>query len=386
MSEVRIPLAVPSLGGNAAGYLRECVETNFVSSVGPMVSRFETEFAAHVASRRAVACVNGTAALQVALRVAGVRPGDDVLVSDFSFIATVNPIVYLGARPVLVDADETTWNLSPALVIEELDRRARVGARMPAAVLAAHILGLPADLAPIVRACAAYGIPLIEDAAEALGASYVTGPLAGQQVGAVGTLGCYSFNGNKIITTGGGGMIVTRDAALADRAKHLTTQARLPGPDYLHDEIGYNYRLTNLAAALGVSQLELLDAFVARKRAIADAYDAALREVPGVTLPPRPHWAAPSFWLYSILVDPARAPVGRRAVQERLRAVGIETRSLWVPAHEMPFYRDVPRLGGTVGERFFAQGLSLPCSVALSEAEQAEVIEAITDALSSGMR
>jgi len=386
MSNERIPLAIPSLEGNAGKYLQECVDTNFVSSVGPFVRRFETEFATHVGSPHTVACSNGTAALHVALRVAGVGVDDEVLVSDFTFIATVNPITYVGARPVLVDADEATWNMSPLLLVDELERRARAGSKMPAAVLVAHILGMPADLAPIRAACTRHDVCLIEDAAEALGASYKTGPLAGDQVGTVGLMGCFSFNGNKIITCGGGGMLVSRDAALAKRAKHLTTQARLPGPDYIHDEIGYNYRLTNLSAALGVAQLERLNDFVARKRAIARRYDEAFGAIPGITLPPRPLWAEPTFWLYSILVDPAAAGVDRESIQARLVKAGIETRSLWVPAHLMPFYKEAQCLGGSVGEMLFARGLSLPCSVSLTHTQQERVIEAVTEIVSVGTR
>ena len=377
MPDRTIQLSTPCLDGNAGRYLNECVDTNFVSSVGPFVGRFEAEFARHLSVPQAVACCNGTAALHVALRVAGVGPGDDVLVSDFTFIATVNPIRYQGARPVLVDAEDATWNMDARLVVSEIERRASAGERQPKVVLVAHILGLPANLAPIHEACQRHGVLLIEDAAEALGASYESGPLAGRNVGTVGRLGCFSFNGNKIITTGGGGMIVTEDAALARHAKHLTTQARLPGPEYLHDEIGYNYRLTNLAAALGVAQLEKLDTFVSRKRAIARRYDEALSGLPGIALAPRPSWARPSMWMYTILVDQAAAGIDRKSLADKLARQGIETRPIWAPAHLMPFYRDVPRLGGAVGERLFAQGLSIPCGVALTDSDQARVIEVL---------
>jgi dTDP-4-amino-4,6-dideoxygalactose transaminase len=379
MCDERIPLAVPCLDGNAAKYLQECLDTNFVSSVGPFVGRFEREFASYVGSQHAVACSNGTAALHVALRVAGVDRGDDVFVSDFTFVATVNPITYQGAVPVLVDADPATWNMSASLLADELARRARRGDKMPKAVLVAHVLGLPADLAPIQEACATHGICLIEDAAEALGASYSTGSLAGRQVGTIGRLGCYSFNGNKIITTGGGGMVVTSDATLARRAKHLTTQARLPGPDYLHDEIGYNYRLTNLAAALGIAQLEKLDSFIERKRKIACRYRQAFGGIPGITVPPEPDWASPTFWLYSVLIDPAIVGVDRSFVQERLLRAGIETRSVWAPSHLMPFYQHAARLGGAFGETIFATGLSLPSSVSLTDTQQERVIEGMME-------
>jgi len=381
MSDERIPLSIPSLEGMAARYLQECIETNFVSSVGPFVSRFEAEFAAYVGLPHAVACANGTAALHVALKVAGVSPGDDVLVSDFTFVATVNPITYLGARPVLVDADMATWNMDPRLVEEELDRRAHVGARMPKAILVAHVLGLPADMAPIREASAKHGVVLIEDAAEALGASYVSGPLAGRLAGTIGLLGCFSFNGNKIITTGGGGMITTADEALAKRARHLTTQARLPGPEYFHDEIGFNYRMTNLNAALGVAQLEKLGAFIQKKRAIAHRYEEAFGGMAGITGPPRPTWAGPTLWLYSIMVDPEIAGIDRKELFGKLCEKGIETRPVWAPSHLMPFYKDAPCLGGAVGERLFAQGLSLPCSTNLTELQLDRVIASVREIL-----
>jgi aminotransferase in exopolysaccharide biosynthesis len=386
MSDPSIPLSIPNLTGNEEQYLRECLQSTYVSSVGPFVSRFEEMFARQVGARWAVACSSGTAAIHVALQVAGVQTTDDVLVSDLTFIATANPITYCGARPVFVDADETSWNLDPSLVVDELDRRAAAGRRQPKAVLAAHVVGLPAQLAPIVQACQRHGVLLIEDAAEALGASYEPSTLAGRQVGTVGLLGCFSFNGNKIITTGGGGMITTDDARLAERAKHLTTQAKLPGPEYLHDMVGYNYRLTNLAASLGLAQLERLDEFVARKRTIADRYDAALREVPGITVPPRPAWARPTVWLYSILIDPAVARVDRTQLARHLEAEGIQSRPVWAPLHLMPFYGECPRLGGATAERIFRTGLSLPCSTGLTNADQDRVIEAVLSLVGSGVR
>jgi dTDP-4-amino-4,6-dideoxygalactose transaminase len=386
MSDRAIPLSVPNLSGNERRYLEQCLETTFVSSVGPFVTTFEEAFVRSVDTRHAVACVSGTAALHVGLQVAGIQSGDEVFVSDFTFVATVNPLTYLGARPFLVDADAATWNMDPLLVSEELDRRAARGLRQPKAVLVAHVLGLPANLAPIRSACDRHGVLLIEDAAEALGAGYLAGPLAGRQVGTIGIVGCFSFNGNKIITTGGGGMIATADEALATRAKHLTTQARLPGPEYLHDEIGYNYRLTNLAAALGVAQLERLPAFIERKQQIAARYDAAFDGLPGLTVPPRPAWALPTLWLYSVLIDPATTGIDRKWMLDQLAAKGIQTRPVWAPAHVMPFYREAPRLGGAVGDRLFAQGLSLPCSTGLTDADQDRVIDAVLSALRLNVR
>ncbi len=370
-----IPLSEPSLSGNELQYLKQCVDTNFVSSVGPFVQAFEEAFAHYVGSPHAVAVSNGTAALHMALILAGIGPGDEVFVSDFTFAASANPILYLGARPVLVDSERETWNLDPALVVEELDRRARMGLTQPKAVMAVHILGCPSQLESIAMACERYGVWLIEDAAEALGSAYTMGPFAGRQVGTIGRIGCFSFNGNKIMTTGGGGMLVTSDPELARRAKHLTTQAKVPGYAYFHDEVGYNYRLTNLAAALGVAQLERLDSFLASKRSIASRYTAAIREFPEIQGSPHPTGMNPTYWLYSVLF-PGGWEKPLLAFQER----GIQTRPLWTALHLMPPFASSLRLGsGSVAEELCKQGLSLPCSTNLSEQDQMKVIEALKE-------
>ncbi len=375
MPSERIPLSEPYLAGNARRYLEECIDTNFVSSVGPFVERFEREVADYVGARYAVACASGTAALHVALRLVGIGVGDEVFVSSFTFIASANPIVYLGGTPVLVDSESTTWNLDPGLVIEELEARIRRGAPLPKAVEVVHVLGHPADLEALLRICIHHGIAVIEDAAEALGATFTTGSLAGRHVGTIGRLGCFSFNGNKIITTGGGGMIVTDDATLARMAKHLTTQARVAGRGYFHDEVGFNYRLTNLAAALGVAQLEELDGFLVKKAALAQRYDAAFQGCAGITLPPRASFAQPSHWLYSILFENSTE---RDAVLDRLNRAGIEARPLWTPLHLMPPYRKAEMLGdGLVSEGLAARGLSLPSSVQLSMEQQSRVIDLV---------
>jgi dTDP-4-amino-4,6-dideoxygalactose transaminase len=372
-----LPLSEPWLAGNARRYIQECFDTNFVSSVGPFVDRFEREFAAYVGSRFAVACSSGTAAIHVALRLLGVVAGDEVFVPTLTFIASANPVAYERAIPVLVDSEDQTWNLDPTLVAEELDRRARQGLRQPKAVEVVHLLGHPAQMELLVDACARHGVALFEDAAEGVGARWRQGRLSGKHVGTVTRLGCFSFNGNKIMTTGGGGMIVTDDAELARRARHLTTQARLPGLEYQHDEVGFNYRLTNLAAALGVAQLEQIDDFVARKRAMAARYDAALATVRGLGLPPRAAWAEPTTWLYTVLLDAAQLGLDRVAMASRLQAAGIQSRPIWSPLHRTHVYATAPRLGGAVAERLFATALSLPSSVAITAEDQARVIRAI---------
>jgi dTDP-4-amino-4,6-dideoxygalactose transaminase len=375
-TRVSIPLSEPCIGGNARAYLEECLQTNYVSSIGPFVERFEKEFAAYVGSAYAVACASGTAAIHTAMRLLEVEPGDEVMVATLTFVASANPIQYERAVPVLVDSEAETWNMDPQLVAEELDRRARRGLRLPKAVEAVHILGHPARLEPLVEACARHGVALFEDASEALGARYASGAFAGRHVGTIGRLGCFSFNGNKIMTTGSGGMITTDDPALARRAKHLTTQARLPGVEYRHDEVGYNYRLSNLSAALGVAQLEQLPDFLARKRRLAARYDAALAGLPRLQAPPRAAWAEPTFWLYTVTLDEGAGP-GPRDLLETLRAAGVESRPIWSPLHTMPMYRDAPRLGGAVAESLFAAALSLPSSVGLTGEQQDEVVRAL---------
>lgn len=372
-----IPLCVPHLAGNEAAYLQECIRTNMVSSVGPFVERFEREFAAQVGAEHAVACASGTAALHVALLVAGVVPRDVVAVSTFTFVASANAIAYTGATPLLVDSERETWNVDGARLYDHVRRRAASGRALPRAIEVVHVLGQAADLEPILELRDRYGIVVIEDAAESLGARYRTGPAAGRHVGTVGDLGCFSFNGNKIMTTGGGGMIVTNDPHLARRARHLTTQARLPGIGYTHDEVGYNYRLTNVAAALGVAQLEQLPSFLSAKQAIARRYDQCLASQP-VTLPPDPPWSERSAWLYSVLVDLDRSGT---EVARQLTHRGIESRPLWTPLHLQVPYAGAPRLGGEVAESLHRRGVSLPCSTGLTEQEQDRAVATLVEIL-----
>jgi dTDP-4-amino-4,6-dideoxygalactose transaminase len=378
----RIPLAEPAIGGNAGRYLAECLETNFVSSVGPFVERFEREFAAFIGSRFAVACASGTAALHLAFHVLDIGPGDDVLVPTLTFIASANPIRYLGATPVLVDSEASTLDLDPAVVQAELERRARLGIRQPAAIEVVHLVGQPATIEPILAAAARYGVPVVEDASEALGATWRGGPFDGRQVGTLGRIGCFSFNGNKLITTGGGGMLVTDDERLARRARHLSTQARLPGRAYDHDEIGYNYRLSNLAAALGVAQLEQLPELLAGRRAVADRYDAALATIAGIGPARRPPGTDPTFWLYTAHLE-AGGP-GRDVILDRLAADGIDARPLWTPLHHMAVNHGAPVLGSAVADAIFDTAVSLPSSSFLAAEAQDRVNAALRRAIGMG--
>lgn len=367
-----IPLAVPCLAAEDERLLAECVRSGFVSSVGPFVAEFERAFAAAVGAPHAVACASGTAAIHLALAALGIGPGDRVLVSDCTFIASANPARYLGAELAFADSETASWNLDPRLVEEALQRWAPVKA-----VVAVHLYGQPADLGPILDACRRHGAFLVEDAAEALGARYTDGyphpACRGRQAGTIGDVGCFSFNGNKVITTGGGGACVTADAALAARIRHLSTQAKLPGLGFVHDAVGFNYRMPNVNAALGLAQLARLPRFLERKRAIAARY-RALAARRGWWYQPTLAGTESSDWLPSLCLP------GRDAVLAALQAQGIRARPVWLPLSAQPCHRGRPRFGGAVADRLAAEGLSLPCSVTLTDDEQERVIAALEEA------
>jgi len=383
MPEAMIPLSVPEMRGNELTYLRECIETNWVSYVGPFVTRFEDQMAKYVGTCHAVATNSGTAALHIALLIAGVKPGDEVLVSNLTFIAPVNAIQYAGAFPVFMDVTPQYWQMDADKVVEFLEKecladgkglRNRKTGRPVTAIIPVHILGHPVDVNPIVAIAKRYGLPVIEDATEALGAKY-----HGQMVGALGDVACFSFNGNKIITTGGGGMLVTGNTSWADKARYLTTQAKDDPIEYVHHEVGYNYRLTNIQAAVGVAQMEVLDEYVRIKRGIAERYAKSLADMPGLTLPAEAPWAFSTFWLYTVLVDKARHGADSRAVQRALAGKNIQTRPLWAPIHAQRPYRDCQAYRIEVTERLHRDALSLPCSVGLSQANQQRVIDALRE-------
>ncbi len=349
----------------------EAIDSGWIAPLGPQVDAFEHDLAARIGVPHAVALSSGTAALHLAMLLVGVRSGDDVLVPTFTFVASASAAMYIGARPVLVDCDPDTWQIAPDLVAEDLRSRARHG-HLPSAVVAVDLYGQTADYGQLVPLCEEYGVPLIEDAAEALGASY-----RGVQAGSFGVAGVFSFNGNKIITTSGGGMLVSRTEELVDRARHLATQAREPEPHYEHIDLGYNYRMSNLLAAIGVAQLEGLDRRMARRHAINKAYRAALGDVVGITFMPRADYGEPNDWLTCIRVDPDQYGVGREALRLALEAQDIEARPTWKPLHLQPLLVDNPVLGGAEAARIFEQGLCLPSGSSLSDADLARVVEVI---------
>jgi perosamine synthetase len=380
-----IPLCQPEFSGNEWKYLKECLDSGWVSSAGPFVSRFEGMIASYAEAKYAAAIVNGTAALHTALLVAGVGPDDEVLVSTLTFIAPVNTIRYVGAWPVLVDAEAQHWQIDPQQVAGFLDNkcswsnnqlRNKTTGRRVRAIMPVHILGHPCDMDPLKELARKYNLIVIEDATESLGAEY-----KGLKVGHVGDLGCFSFNGNKIITTGGGGMIVTDNATWAHKAKYLSSQAKDDPVEYVHNEIGYNYRLTNIQAALGCAQMETIDETLAKKRAIAERYDAAFRDVPGISLLREASWAKSNFWMYTILINEKTYGEDSRAVLRRLASEDIQSRPLWQPMHQSPACRNYQVLGGEVADRLNRDALTLPCSAGLTVDDQTRVINAIRSAV-----
>lgn len=362
----------PEFAGNEWAYVKETIDTGWVSSTGSYVDRFERDLADYTGTKRAVAIVNGTAALHVALLLAGVRPGDEVIVQPLTFIATVNAISYAGAIPHFVDVEASTLGMDPVALDEHLsaiaERRGdvvvnRLTGRRLAAIVPMHTFGHPVDLDLVLDTSRRHGIPLVEDAAESIGSLY-----KGRHTGNHGLVSALSFNGNKTVTTGGGGAVITNDEALGDRAKHLTTQAKVPHRwEYVHDEIGFNYRLPNLNAALGCAQLEELDGFIADKRRLADRYTEAFADVPGLDVVREPEFARSNYWLNAILLDPSNAAL-RDPILAATNDAGFMTRPVWRLIHRLPMYAAAPRAGLAVAEGIEARLINIPSSPKLGRA------------------
>jgi len=387
MSESALPLSVPVLAGREWQYVKDCLDTGWVSSAGSYVERFEERLCELLDTPHAVAVVNGTAGLHMALLAAGVRPGDRVIVPTLTFIATANAVRHAGAEPVFVDCDEF-MNIAVEGVRSYLAEACEGGpggciersSGAPVrAVLPVHVYGRPADLGALAPLAAEHGLALIEDATEALGSSWTAGPCAGRAAGAVGQSGVLSFNGNKIATCGGGGAYVTSDAAAAARVRHLTTQAKVDTRRFVHDEAGWNYRLTNVAAAIGLAQLEQLPGFVAAKRRAHELYGELLAGVPGITLVGAQAGTAPNHWFHSVLVDADRFGCDREALMIALAERGVESRPVWGLLHEQRPFAACTAWRIEHAPRFWARVLNLPCSSDLSEADVARVAGAIRE-------
>lgn len=371
MPPIRLHLSPPHMEPSDLEMVQAAFASNWIAPSGPDLDAFEREFAAKVGAKYATAVSSGTAALHLALRVAGVQPGDEVLCSTLTFVASANPIRYLGATPIFIDSDRATWNLDPALLAEFLEKRARAG-RLPRALVLVHLYGQSADIAPIMELCDRYGVIVVEDAAEALGATY-----RGRAPGTFGRCGIYSFNGNKIITTSGGGMLVSDDPALVRQAKFLATQARDHEEYYQHSQMGYNYRLSNVLAALGRSQLRKLDEKVDARRRTFDRYSELLSDLPGFTFMPEASFGRSSRWLVCVQIDPAVFGMDHESVRIALNEENIESRSVWKPLHLQPLFADCECVGGAVAEKLFDQGLCLPSGSNLPDYDLERVVAVI---------
>lgn len=358
------------MGGAEEGFVREAFATNWLSTVGPNIDAFEAEFS-RLVGLPSVALGSGTAGMHLGLRLLGVGPGDEVFCPTLTFVASVNPVVYLGARPVFLDSERASWNLDPNVLADALRERA-VRNRLPKAVIVVHLFGQCADMDPIMEICARYEVPILEDAAEALGSNY-----KGQPAGTIAPVGVFSFNGNKIITTTGGGMLVAHDPRWVAQARFWSTQARDPGLAYEHSEMGYNYRLSNVLAGIGRGQLLVLDDRVRRRREIAFRYRDAWADLPGIGLMPQASYGMHTNWLSCFLIEEAHFGASRDTLIRALDEANIESRPVWKPMHLQPLYGTAERYGGCVAEDLFERGICLPSSSSLSDDEQGRVIQAV---------
>ena len=367
-----ILLSTPHMGNKELEFVQAAFHTNWLAPVGPHIDAFEQEFCKKIGSKHAAALSSGTAALHLALRLAGVKSGNEVFCSTLTFVASAAPITYLGAKPVFIDSDAATWNMNPQLLCEALEQRAKLG-KLPKAVVLVHLYGQSADIEPILEACDRYEIPLIEDAAESLGATY-----KGKSPGTFGHMGIYSFNGNKIITTSGGGMLVSDDPNLVEKACFLATQARDPAPHYQHSEIGYNYRLSNVLAGIGRGQLQVLDDRVAARRRNFELYQQALGDLPGIEFMPEAPFGIATRWLTCLTIDPHLFGVDREQVRLALAEQKIETRPVWKPLHLQPVFKNCECIGGKVAQDLYQRGLCLPSGSNLTTQKLERIVQAIS--------
>lgn len=357
----RIYLSPPHLSGEEMKFVREAFESNYIAPTGPMINLFEREFAEKVGIAHAVAVSSGTAAMHLAMRVLGVGAGDEVIASTLTFIGSVSPVVFQGTTPVFIDSDRMSWNMDPNLLAEEIEACRKRG-RMPKAVIPTDLYGQCADMDRIREICDPYGIPVISDSAEAVGSSY-----NGHFSGSTAKAGVYSFNGNKIITTGGGGMLASNDGDFIKRARFLSQQARDRAPHYEHSEIGYNYRMSNILAAIGRGQLRVLEERVKAKRKIFDYYQKALTDLPGIEFMPEAPYSRSNRWLTVILVRPQVFGVDREEIRAALERENIESRPVWKPMHLQPVFKGCRIRGGGVSEDLFRRGSCLPSGTQMTE-------------------
>lgn len=367
----RIFLSPPHMGQLEMQYVQDAFASNYIAPIGPQVDLFEQEFAEYVGSRYAVAVSSGTAALHLALRYAGVGMGDTVLCSTLTFVASANAILYQGAKPVFIDSEPDSWNMDPELLLSTLTKMDEKG-QLPKAVVVVHAYGQTAEMGAIMQACEQFSVPIIEDAAEALGSTY-----GKKMAGSLGLAGIFSFNGNKIMTTSGGGMLVSDDKGLTEKIRFWATQARDSEIFYEHSEMGYNYRMSNILAAIGRGQLAILPERIEQKRAVYDYYQQELSALPGVTFMPEASFGKATRWLTCLVVDPTLAGIHRDAIIDALEKENIESRPVWKPMHMQPLFRGCISVGGKVSRHLFEHGVCLPSGSALTKDELARITDII---------
>ncbi len=368
----KIWLSSPHMGGTEQKYINEAFESNWIAPLGPHVDQFEQDLCRYTQINYAAALSSGTAALHLALIMLGVKPEDEVICQSMTFSASANPIAYLGAVPVFIDSERSTYNMCPELLKIAIEDRLSKG-KKPVAIIPVHLYGMPARMEEIMAVADAYGIPVVEDAAEALGSK-----INGEAAGGFGRMGILSFNGNKIITTSGGGALLSNQKYYIEKARFLATQARDPAPHYQHSQIGYNYRMSNISAGLGRGQMEVLDAHIERHRTIFEIYQAAFRPIKGISVLTEPPGYFSNRWLTTISIDPQLANgVTKELVIQCLEADNIECRPLWKPMHLQPVFKNSPYYLNGVSEALFAQGLCLPSGSNLSDGDLARVIAGV---------
>jgi pyridoxal phosphate-dependent aminotransferase EpsN len=373
----KILLSIPHMGGTEQSYVKQAFDSNWLSTVGPNLTAFEQEFEA-ILGLPSVALASGTAAIHLGLRALGVGAGDTVFCSTLTFAASANPIRYLAADPIFIDSDYATWNMDPSLLEDAFRAKARIG-RLPKAVVVVDLYGQCADFDPIRDTCDRYEVPILEDAAEALGSFYKR-----RRAGSLGDVSAFSFNGNKIITTSGGGMLAARRAEWTDKARFWSQQARDPGLDYQHSEIGYNYRMSNVVAGIGRGQLEVLEVRVQQRRAIAFRYREALADLPGISLMPQAAFGIHTNWLSCFLIDEHEFGVSRDQLISALEHAGVESRPVWKPMHLQSVFKGCEYVGGQVAKDLYLRGICLPSSSSLTEEDQLHVINSIRKAVGAG--
>ncbi len=363
-----LPLSFPVFDGNENLYIQQAISSGQLATSGAFLQKFESKLSKNVRSHQAVALNSGTSAIHLALALLGVQQGDEVICQSFTFCASANPIVYLGATPIFVDSESYTWNIDPEILEDTILSRIALG-KKPKAIVVVHLFGMPAKMCEIMEIANKFGIAVLEDAAEAVGST-----IDGRYCGTIGKLGIFSFNGNKIITTGGGGALISNDTFLIERAKYLSNQAREDLPFYQHLEIGYNYRMNNLAAAVGLAQLERLETWIEKRRLINKHYRELFSEIPGISFQSESEGSISNYWLTTILIDERLTGISNERLRSILLKSGIETRFLWKPLHLQPVYKSAPYYGGNLAERLFLRGLCLPSSVNLSFQEQHMIV------------